>query len=72
MTSTASSWNIRGCWHYQAATRAEANARLARNPGIIASFSRALTEGLTVTQDDREFDAVLDETIGTIAEASRT
>lgn len=51
---------------------AEANARLARNPGIIASFSRALTEGLTVTQDDREFDAVLDETIGTIAEASRT
>lgn len=49
-----------------------ANARLARNPGIIASFSRALTEGLTVTQDDREFDAVLDETIGTIAEASRT
>ncbi|MEH6624715.1 MULTISPECIES: fructose bisphosphate aldolase [Mycobacteriales] len=53
-------------------SRAEANARLARNPGIIASFSRALTEGLTVTQDDREFDAVLDETIGTIAEASRT
>ncbi|SIS52839.1 fructose-bisphosphate aldolase [Corynebacterium appendicis CIP 107643] len=53
-------------------SRAEANARLARNPGIIASFSRALTEGLTVTQDDVEFDAVLDETIGTIAEASRT
>lgn len=53
-------------------TRAEANARLARNPGIIASFSRALTEGLTVTQDDVEFDAVLHETIGTIAEASRT
>lgn len=53
-------------------SRAEANARLARNPEIIASFSRALTEGLTVTQDDREFDAVLDETIGTIAEASRT
>lgn len=53
-------------------SRAEANARLARNPGLVASFSRALTEGLTVTQDDREFDAVLDETIGTIAEASRT
>lgn len=53
-------------------SRAEANARLARNPGIIASFSRALTEGLTVTQDDSEFNAVLDETIGTIAEASRT
>lgn len=53
-------------------SRAEANARLARNPGIVASFSRALTKGLTVTQDDREFDAVLDETIGTIAEASRT
>ncbi|AJK70163.1 fructose bisphosphate aldolase [Corynebacterium marinum] len=53
-------------------SRAEANARLARNPGMIASFSRALTEGLTLTQDDGEFDAVLAETIGTIAEASRT
>ncbi|QGU05968.1 fructose bisphosphate aldolase [Corynebacterium comes] len=53
-------------------SRAEANARLARNRGMIASFSRALTEGLTVTQNDVEFDAVLAETIGTIAEASRT
>lgn len=53
-------------------SRAEANARLARNRGMIASFSRALTEGLTVTQDDVEFDAVLAEAIGTIAEASRT
>lgn len=53
-------------------SRAEANARLARNPGMTASFSRALTEGLTVSQDDAEFNAVLNETIGTIAEASRT
>lgn len=53
-------------------SRAEANARLARNRGMIASFSRALTEGLTVTQDDVEFDAVLAQAIGTIAEASRT
>lgn len=53
-------------------SRAEANARLARNRGMIASFSRALTEGLTVTQNDVEFDAVLAEAIGTIAEASRT
>lgn len=53
-------------------SRAEANARLARNSGLIASFSRALTEGLTVTQDDTEFNAVLDETIRSIAEASAT
>lgn len=53
-------------------SRVEANARLARNSGLIASFSRALTEGLTVTQDDTEFNAVLDETIRSIAEASAT
>ena len=40
--------------------RDEANARLARNPGVIASFSRALTEGLTAQQSDDEFDAALD------------
>lgn len=38
-------------------SRAEANGRLARNPGLIASFSRALTEGLTAQQTPEEFDA---------------
>jgi len=51
-------------------TRDEANARLARNPGIIASFSRALTEGLTAQQSDEEFNATLDAAIGSIYEAS--
>ena len=53
-------------------TREEANARLARNHGVIASFSRALTEGLSVDQTDEEFDATLDESIGSICEASET
>ena len=53
-------------------TREEANARMARNPGVIASFSRALTEGLTAQQTDDEFDAMLDESIAGIFEASRT
>lgn len=53
-------------------TRAQATARLARNHGVIASFSRALTEGLSVDQSDDEFDAVLDEAIDAIADASRT
>jgi fructose-bisphosphate aldolase class I len=53
-------------------TREEANARLARNHGVIASFSRALTEGLSVDQTDQEFDAVLDKSIASIFEASRT
>ena len=51
-------------------TREEANARMARNPGVIASFSRALTEGLTVQQTGDEFDAMLDESIAGIFEAS--
>nr|PZN89346.1 MAG: fructose bisphosphate aldolase [bacterium] len=51
-------------------TREEANARLARNPGIVASFSRALTEGLHVSQTDEEFNKVLDEAIQSIYEAS--
>lgn len=51
-------------------SREEANARLARNRGVIASFSRALTEGLTAQQSDKEFDAALDEAIGSIYEAS--
>lgn len=53
-------------------TRLKANARLARNPGMIASFSRALTEGLTAQQNDSEFDLALDEAIESIFEASRT
>ena len=51
-------------------SRDEANARLARNPGIIASFSRALTEGLRADQSDEEFNAALDEAIGSIYHAS--
>ncbi|HEY8508908.1 MAG TPA: hypothetical protein VIL32_11150, partial [Steroidobacteraceae bacterium] len=51
-------------------TREEANERLARNPGVIASFSRALTEGLRVDQSDEEFNRVLDEAIGSIYAAS--
>ncbi len=53
-------------------SREEANARLARNAGMIASFSRALTEGLSAQQSDAEFDAALDASVGSIFEASRT
>ena len=53
-------------------TREEANARMTRNHGVIASFSRALTEGLTAQQTDDEFDAMLDESIASIFRASRT
>jgi fructose-bisphosphate aldolase class I len=53
-------------------TRAEANARLARQPGVVASFSRALTEGLTAQQNQEEFDATLDASIASIAAASAT
>jgi fructose-bisphosphate aldolase class I len=53
-------------------TREEANAKLARNHGVIASFSRALTEGLTAQQKDGQFDEALNESIGTIFAASRT
>ena len=53
-------------------TREEANARMARNNGVIASFSRALTEGLTAQQTDGEFDAMLDSSIASIFEASKT
>jgi len=53
-------------------TRAEANAKLARNHGMVASFSRALTEGLTAQQSDAEFDAMLDASIQSIFEASCT
>ncbi|HEV3365711.1 MAG TPA: fructose bisphosphate aldolase [Acidimicrobiia bacterium] len=53
-------------------SREEANARLSRNPGVVASFSRALTEGLTAQQSDEEFDALLDESVGSIFAASKT
>jgi fructose-bisphosphate aldolase class I len=53
-------------------SREEANARLARNHGIAASFSRALTEGLSVDQTDEEFDAMLAQSISSIYEASIT
>lgn len=53
-------------------SRAEACERLARNHGVIASFSRALTEGLTIQQSDAEFDKTLDAAITEIAAASRT
>jgi fructose-bisphosphate aldolase class I len=53
-------------------TREEANARLARNHGVVASFSRALTEGLSAQQSDVEFDAALDASIGSIFAASNT
>jgi len=52
-------------------SREEANARLARNHGVIASFSRALTQGLSVDQTEAEFDAVLDESIRSIVKASK-
>jgi len=51
-------------------TREEANSRLRRNSGIVASFSRALVEGLTVQQTAAEFDATLDSAIQSIFEAS--
>ena len=53
-------------------TRGDANARLSRNHGVIASFSRALTEGLSAKQSDAEFDATLDATIAGILAASIT
>jgi fructose-bisphosphate aldolase class I len=53
-------------------SRAEANQRLARQHGMVASFSRALTEGLTAQQSDAEFDRALDEAIESIYRASKT
>ena len=51
-------------------SRDEANSLLAKNKGIIASFSRALTEGLSEKQSDDQFDALLDSTIQSIYNAS--
>ena len=53
-------------------TREEANARMSRNHGVVASFSRALTEGLTAQQSDDEFNTALDASVRSIFEASRT
>jgi fructose-bisphosphate aldolase class I len=53
-------------------SREEANARLSRNKGVIASFSRALTEGLSAQQSDAEFNTAIDSTIAEIYAASIT
>jgi len=52
--------------------RDEANQRLFRNHGVVASFSRALLQGLTAQQSDAEFNAMLDRSIQSIYEASLT
>lgn len=53
-------------------SREVANEKLSRNNGVIASFSRALTEGLSAQQSDQEFNATLDQAIASIAKASST
>lgn len=53
-------------------SRQESNERLSRQLGMVASFSRALTEGLNAQQSEEEFDSMLDSSIGSIFEASRT
>ena len=53
-------------------SREEANDHLRRNHGIVASFSRALVEGLSVQQSDAEYNALLDKAIQSIFEASTT
>ena len=53
-------------------SREEANKRLARQNGMVASFSRALSEGLSAQQSDEEFNATLDASIQSIFEASST
>ena len=52
--------------------RDDANAKLARNPGVIASFSRALSDGLSAQQSDVEFNKALDGSVGSIYKASIT
>ncbi|RYF54219.1 MAG: fructose bisphosphate aldolase [Comamonadaceae bacterium] len=51
-------------------SRDDSNAMLAKNPGVIASFSRALTEGLSAQQSDADFDAALDKAVQSIYQAS--
>jgi fructose-bisphosphate aldolase class I len=53
-------------------SREEANNRLRRNHGVVASFSRALVEGLTAQQSDAEFNAMLDKSIQCIFDASNS
>ena len=53
-------------------SREEANNRLRKQHGVVASFSRALVEGLTAQQSDAEFNAMLDESIQSIFDASNT
>ena len=53
-------------------SREESNRRLALNSGMIASFSRALSEGLSAKQSDGEFDGMLNDAIQSIFDASRT
>ena len=53
-------------------SREEGNARLRRNHGVVASFSRALVEGLSAQQSDAEYNALLDASIQSIFEASIT
>jgi fructose-bisphosphate aldolase class I len=53
-------------------TRDDANKRLARNHGMTASFSRALAEGLTAQQSDKQFNDALDKSIDSIYQASIT
>jgi fructose-bisphosphate aldolase class I len=53
-------------------TREEANRKLAKNKRMVASFSRALAEGLSAKQTDEEFDAMLDASIESIYQASKT
>ena len=53
-------------------SREEGNRRLRRNHGVVASFSRALVEGLSVTQTDAQYNALLDGAIQSIFEASST
>lgn len=52
-------------------SREDSNAKLAQNTGVIASFSRALTEGLSAQQSDEEFNSMLAGTIDAICEASK-
>ena len=53
-------------------TRDEANEKLRRNHGVVASFSRALAEGLSAQQSDAEFNAILNKSIESIFQASTT
>jgi fructose-bisphosphate aldolase class I len=53
-------------------SREEANNRLRKQPGVVASFSRALVEGLTAQQSDPEFNTMLDQSIQSIFDASNT